>query len=97
LQRNKTVTFYKNLYLSEFLAFLPIILFGGPLKIMAYASRFSWPQRIVNMLGLAAFAWAGVLIATLRYFPRFAAKRRFILKHRRQPRGWFLRELWNRR
>jgi GT2 family glycosyltransferase len=97
LQRNKVVTFYKNLYLSEFLAFLPVILFGGPLKIMAYASRFSWPQRIVNMLGLAAFAWTGFVIAALRYFPRFATKRRFILDRRRQQKGWFLRELWSRR
>ncbi|MER3545314.1 MAG: hypothetical protein C4311_12120 [Chloroflexota bacterium] len=96
LQRNKFITFYKNLYLSEFLLYLPVVLFGGPFKIRAYASRFSGPQRILNMLGLAAFAWAGFLVAALGYFPRFAAKRRFILAHRRQPKGWFVRELWKR-
>ena len=96
LQRNKVVTFYKNLYLTEFLAFLPVILFGAPFKVMAYASRFTWPQRIVNMLGLAAFAWAGFFTASVRYFPRFAAKRRFILQHRRRPKGWFLSELRKR-
>lgn len=96
LQRNKVITFYKNLYFLEFLLFLPVLLFGGPFKVMAYAGRFSWPQRIANMLGLAAFAWAGFLVAALRYFPRFAAKRRFILGRRQQPGGWFLRELWRR-
>ncbi len=96
LQRNKALTFYKNMHTLEFLAWLPFYLFGGALKPLVYGERFSIAQRIANSLALELFVWLGFLTALFRYFPGFAAKRRLALRNRRQPPFWFLRQLLSR-
>jgi GT2 family glycosyltransferase len=96
LQRNKALTFYKNMHTLEFLACLPFYLFGGALKPLVYGERFSLAQRLVNVLGLEFFVWWGFLTAVFQYFPKFADKRRMSLKNRRQPPFWFFKQLMAR-
>ena len=96
LERNKTLAFYKNMHALEWLAYLPIFLFGGALKPLVYARRFSIPQLILSTLGLELFVWLGFFTALFAYFPKFAAKRRISLRNRRQPRFWFLKQLMAR-
>lgn len=93
LQRNKAITFYKNMHTLELLACLPIYWFGGALKPLVYAERFTLWERIRNVVGLGMFVWLGFLTALFGHFPRFAAKRAIALKNRRQPRFWFLKQL----
>jgi GT2 family glycosyltransferase len=96
LQRNKALTFYKNMHTLEFLAFLPFYLFGGALKPLVYGERFSLAQRFFNVLALEVFVGWGFLTAVFQYFPRFAEKRRMSLTSRRQPRFWFFKQLMAR-
>ncbi len=96
LQRNKALCFYKNMHTLEFLACLPLYLFGGALKPLVYGERFSIVQRIAYSLGLEAFVWLGFLTAVFGWFPRFADKRRISLKNRRQPPFWFFKQLMMR-
>jgi len=93
LQRNKALAFYKNLHTLEWLACLPMLLFGGALKPLVYAERFSFPQLILGALGLELFVWLGFFTALVGYFPKFTEKRRISLRNRRQPRFWFLKQL----
>lgn len=93
LQRNKTLSFYKNMHTLEFLACLPILLFGGAFKPLVYASRFSPPQRAAYTLGLGVFVWLGFFTALFGHFGTYAAKRRIALAGRRRPRFWFVRQL----
>lgn len=96
LERNKALTFYKSMHTLEFLACLPIYLFGGALKPWVYAERFSLVQRVLGVIGLEVFVWLGFLTALAGYFPSYALKRRIALKNRRQPPFWFFRQLLNR-
>ncbi|MBI5293626.1 MAG: glycosyltransferase family 2 protein [Chloroflexi bacterium] len=96
LQRNKALCFYKNMHTLEFLACLPLYLFGGALKPLVYGERFSIVQRIAYSLGLEAFVWLGFLTAVFGWFPRFADKRRISLKNRRRPPFWFFKQLMSR-
>ena len=72
---------------------LPLSLFGGALKPLVYAERFSPPRLVLSILGLEMFVWFGFLTAVFGHFRRFAEKRRIALHNRRQPRFWFLRQL----
>ena len=96
LERNKAITFYKNMHTLEFLACLPILLFGGALKPLVYADRFSTVQLIINILGLELFVWLGFLVALFGHFPKFSNKRQISLRNRRQPQFWFLRQFLSR-
>lgn len=96
LQRNKALTFYKNMHTLEFLAFLPFYLVGGALKPLVYGDRFSLAQKILGVLALEVFVWWGFLTAVFQYFPKFAKKRRMILQTRRQSPFWFFRQLMAR-
>lgn len=93
LQRNKAITFYKNMHVLEFIACLPILLIGGALKPLVYADRFNLFERVAAIVGLEVFVWAGFLSAVFGHFPRFAAKRREILKKRKRPAFWFFQQL----
>ena len=96
LERNRAITFYKNMHTLEFFACLPILIFGGALKPLVYADRFSPVQLIINILGLELFVWLGFFVALFGHFPKFADKRRISLQNRRQPPFWFLRQLLSR-
>ena len=96
LERNKALVFYKNMHALEWLACLPIYLFGGALKPLVYAERFSPPRLILSILGLEVFVWFGFLTAVFGHFRRFAEKRRIALDNRRRPRFWFFRQLLSR-
>ncbi|NIM94639.1 MAG: glycosyltransferase [Anaerolineales bacterium] len=96
LERNKTLCFYKNMHTLEFLACLPILLFGGALKPLIYRDRFSPGQLLVNIIGLGLFVWLGFLVATFGYFPSFRSKRWTSLRNRRQPPFWFYQQLTSR-
>jgi GT2 family glycosyltransferase len=93
LERNKALAFYKNLHTTEWLACLPILLFGGALKPLVYAERFSIPQLIFGTIGLEVFVWLGFVTALVGYFGKFAEKRRVSLGNRRQPAFWFFEQL----
>jgi hypothetical protein len=96
LERNKTLAFYKNMHGLEWAACLPILLFGGAMKPLVYAGRFSLLKLILSTLGLELFVWLGFFTALFGYFPKFAGKRRISLRNRRQPRFWFFKQLLNR-
>lgn len=96
LERNKALVFYKNMHNLEWLATVPVFLFGGPLKPLVYRERYSPWQLIRNILGLAVFVWLGFLNAVLFDFRKYATKRKISLKNRRQPRFWFIKQLASR-
>ena len=93
LQRNKALTFYKNLHTLEWLAWLPFFMIGGAMKPLVYADRFSPLSLIFSVLALELFVWLGFLTALIGHFPKYAAKRRISLRNRRRPGFWFLKQL----
>jgi len=93
LQRNKNLAFFKNLHTIEWLACLPILLFGGALKPLVYRERFTSLQLFISILGLELFAWLGFFNALFFYFRKYWSKRRISLMNRRQPPFWFFKRL----
>jgi hypothetical protein len=89
-------SFYKNMYTLEFLACLPIYLFGGALKPLVYANRFSLPQMVINIVGLELFVWLAFITLLFGHFRKYGHKRRISLKNRRQPPFWFIKQLMAR-
>jgi len=96
LQRNKALAFYKNMHVLEWLACLPIYLFGGALKPLVYGERYSLWQLIINIIGLEIFVWLGLFTAMFGHFRKYADKRYISLKNRRQPPFWFFKQLISR-
>ena len=93
LERNKALTFYKSMHTLEFLACLPLLLFGGAFKPLVYADRFSMAQRTVTIIGLELFVLLGFLNASFGHFHRYVGKRQIALSNRRQPQFWFFKQL----
>lgn len=96
LQHNKALAFYKNMHNLEWLACLPIFLFGGALKPLVYRERYSLKQLFFNIVGLEIFVWLGFFKALLFDFRKYTQKRRISLMNRRQPPFWFFKQITNR-
>ena len=96
LERNKALAFYKNMHTLEWIACLPIYLFGGAMKPLIYAKRFTKSRLLLNILGLGVFVWLGFFNAVFGHFQKFADKRKVALQNRRQPPFWFFKQLMAR-
>jgi GT2 family glycosyltransferase len=91
--RNRFITFYKNMYLMEFLLALPLIFMGSIIKLRTLPVN---PIiKTIYALGLIPFTFFALLMALFR-FPRYAQKRSYILSNSPHGRFWLLKELWNR-
>jgi GT2 family glycosyltransferase len=91
--RNRFITFYKNMYLTEFLLALPLIFLGSIIKLRTL------PMGVIKKsfyaLGLIPFTFLALILAVVR-FPRYAEKRSYILNHSPHEKFWLLKQLWQR-
>jgi GT2 family glycosyltransferase len=93
VSRNRFITFYKNMYLWEYLLVLPLIFLGSIIKLRTMPLPFF--KALLYGFGLIPLSLYSLLLATVR-FPRYAKERRYILGRRVHGRFWLLRELWKR-
>jgi GT2 family glycosyltransferase len=91
--RNRFITFYKNMYLIEYLLALPLLLLGSVIKLRTMP--ISILKRFLYSLGLIPFTLYAFLVAVTR-FPKYAKNRAYILENRQQGKFWLLKELWKR-
>jgi len=91
--RNRFITFYKNMFLIEFLLALPLIFLGSIIKLRTLP--MSLPKKIVFGIGLIPYTMFSFIMAVIR-MPQYSGKRKFILGNRKSGRFWLLRELWHR-
>ena len=70
-----------------------ILTIGAPFN----SSEFGLGRARQVLYGLALIPAAlAALVTTLFYLPQYAAKRRWIREHAKQPGAWCLRALWSR-
>lgn len=91
--RNRFITFFKNMYLFEFLLSLPLLYVGSLTK--AWTLEIGPARKALYMLGLVPFTLISLVAAVAR-FPLYAEQRRYILGHSRRGRFWLLSELLGR-
>ena len=91
--RNRFITFYKNMYLVEFLLALPLIFMGSIIKLRTLP--VNPVKKTIYALGLIPFTFLALLMAVLR-FPRYAQNRSYILNNSPYGRFWLLKQLWKR-
>jgi len=80
--QNRVFAFYKNMSGLEFLFFSPFLFFGGIFKIFAFP--LTTARKAVYFLPFGFFSMA-CMISAIRRLPRFAAKKRQIMRQRRTP------------
>ena len=93
LHVSRFIAYFKNMTGLEFLCFSPFMILGAPLK----ARKGHWGRTRVlayslGSLPLILFSFARALTA----FPRYAPRRRDILRTRKRPAFWLFRRLINR-
>jgi GT2 family glycosyltransferase len=91
--RNGWRAYLKNMYLSEFVLYAPAVCIGSLLKGWEFPGSF--PRRLLAGLALLALTLA-YLPAALWHYKRHPEQRQRVLAQRRRPRGWLLRQLWDR-
>ena len=87
---NRFLAYYKNLYPSEFLQFLPWLLGGAPLKL----TEVGWQgqRQLLYLLPALALSLAGVTLAVAQHAP-YRRARAQSLAVRQRPPGWFYHHL----
>jgi GT2 family glycosyltransferase len=88
--RNGWRAYLKNMYLTEFLLFIPFVLVGCLLKPFEFPGAL--PRRLAAGLGLLALTLL-YLPAALWHYAAHPEMRRAALARRRRPWGWLLRRL----
>jgi len=91
--RNRFITFYKNMFLIEFLLALPLIFLGSIVKLRTLPMRL--PKKFIFGIGLIPYTIFSFLMALIR-LPQYSDERSYILSNRKSGRLWLLKELWNR-
>ncbi|MEW5986337.1 MAG: glycosyltransferase family 2 protein [Chloroflexota bacterium] len=94
VNRNRYLTFYKNMTGPEFLLTVPLLCLGSLDK--AWGLDLDWTRRAAYTLGVLPFTLLTLLLAAI-HFPAYRHDRRAILSRRAHGRFWLLRELWRRR
>lgn len=91
---NRVYTFFKNMGGLEFFLFFPILFIGGIFKIIE--SRMRPYQKAVYFLPFALVSMTCMLLALFQ-LPKYAAKRRLVLKKRRVKEFDILKLVLNKR
>jgi len=88
--KNRFLVFFKNMYISEYVLFLPFLLLGAPFKMR----EFGWEghKKIIYAFGSIPLTLCSFARALLE-FPRYFDKRRKILSKRKREKFWLLRRL----
>jgi glycosyltransferase involved in cell wall biosynthesis len=89
--RNGWLAYLKNMYLAEFLAYVPALLAGSFLRAWEFPGPL-W-RRLAAGLGYFLLTLVYLVPALWFYLVRHAAERRQNLRRRTQPAGWLLRML----
>lgn len=92
--RNRFITFYKNMYMVEYLLALPLLFMGSFAKINTL--ELSFIKKTIYTLGLIPYTVFS-FIAALWSFPRYAEQRCYILGHSKRGKFWLLNELISKR
>lgn len=90
---NRVYVYYKNMWTWEFALFFPLLVAGGPLKILSLPIHPA--KKALYCIPFAFFSWGCCLLA-LTMLHRFSGKRRRILGHRRRSSLQHLREFLRR-
>lgn len=88
--KNKFIAFFKNMYNTEFILYLPFILLGTPLS--AHVFKMGRFKTFAYFVGLIPMVWLSFFSALVEA-PRYMSKRREILAKRRREGLWFLERL----
>ena len=91
--RNRFITFYKNMYILEFLLALPLIFLGSIIKLRTLPMKPF--KKTIYALGLIPFTLFVLLMAVTR-FPSYAKERARILSNSPHGKFWLLKQLWKR-
>lgn len=89
--RNGWRAYLKNMYLTEFLLFAPILLAGSFLRAWEFPAP--WWRRLAAGLGYFLLTLAYFLPALWFYLVLHPEERRQNLRRRTQPRGWLIKRL----
>lgn len=90
ITKNRFLVFFKNMYLPEYLLFLPLLMVGAPFKV----TELGWkgPKQFVHVLGSMPMTLWCFFRAVLD-FPKYLDRRRKILATRKEGKFWLLRRL----
>lgn len=91
--RNRFITFYKNMYVIEYLLALPLIFLGSIIKLRTLPMGSL--KKTIYALGLIPFTIYALIMAVVR-FPKYSDARTYILDHSPHGKFWLLKELWKR-
>lgn len=92
--RNGWRAYLRNMYLTEFLPFVPFVLIGSFLRAWEFPAPFG--RRLAAGGGFFLLTLAYLPAASWYYLVRHPEERREILRRRTRPRGWLFRQLIRR-